>query len=44
MQNEKAAVEKPEENKLSLFTNERHEDVASIIGAAIFILLAVVLV
>lgn len=40
----KANVEKKEERQLSLFSNERSEDVASIIGAAAFILMVIVLV
>ena len=38
------AVPDNEKGKLSLFTNERHEDMAAIIGAAFFMLLFIIVV
>lgn len=36
--------EKKEERQLSLFTNERHEDLAAIIGSGIIMLLTVIFI
>jgi len=36
--------EKKEERQLSLFTNERHEDLAAIIGAGVLMLLTVIFI
>lgn len=36
-------VEKKEERQLSLFSNERHEDLAAIIGAGLLMILTMII-